>query len=477
MSASARKYMSKRQRPCDFCRSRKTACRIEASLPCRLCALHDRQCTFLEAAQPRKRPTDSALGRPAGEVSSAPGREFALPRLAGDGTSNDPDVTFSEPYADLMNGDSLNAAHHYDTLFGSLDSQFFGDREAVISSEYYQRTEPLSQEALSPLHVLTTHMDTRESSSDWPHTPVAETQLDTSDANTLQALGYSGDMDPYLLQAYQYDTSGTFKFKQLAIQSVTQGNTAPVQFLLSQPGLFSSARQEVGLQRSPRNEAKARLQDLVSIDTGHRLISLFRRFILPQYPIFSEIQFPDPEISPAHLLAAIYLIAQPFASLDDVLSIELAYETLNNEGLYILIHEALQYEAHAPDLATVQTMLLLVVRPSTNPLVLESSVKWSLHGTLVSTSQTLGLHYDPSQWSIAPWQIALRRRISSTIFVIDKWLACSLGRPPLIVESAWLVVSLNSEDDHTSGLGPQAWSKHRSYSNLGVQLGEILSRL
>jgi hypothetical protein len=28
----------------------------QGQLPCRLCALHEKQCTFLEAAQPRKRP-------------------------------------------------------------------------------------------------------------------------------------------------------------------------------------------------------------------------------------------------------------------------------------------------------------------------------------------------------------------------------------------------------------------------------------
>src|SRR4051794_34317702 len=50
-----RKYMSKRQRPCDFCRSRKTACRIESSPPCRLCQQYGRECTFVEAARPRKR--------------------------------------------------------------------------------------------------------------------------------------------------------------------------------------------------------------------------------------------------------------------------------------------------------------------------------------------------------------------------------------------------------------------------------------
>ena len=39
-------------RSCDFCRSRKTACIIEATLPCAACRSRGLQCTF---AQPRRR--------------------------------------------------------------------------------------------------------------------------------------------------------------------------------------------------------------------------------------------------------------------------------------------------------------------------------------------------------------------------------------------------------------------------------------
>jgi hypothetical protein len=53
------------------------------------------------------------------------------------------------------------------------------------------------------------------------------------------------------------------------------------------------------------------------------------------------------------------MIAQPFAKFDDVLSVELAYERLNSETLFKLIAESLQYEAHNPSLALVQTLLLL----------------------------------------------------------------------------------------------------------------------
>ncbi|KAF2021450.1 hypothetical protein BU24DRAFT_430123 [Aaosphaeria arxii CBS 175.79] len=303
-----------------------------------------------------------------------------------------------------------------------------------------------------------------------------EPNLDRIDAANPQALGFSGDMDPYVLQNYQYDSNGSFGFKQLSIQSVLRGNF-PVQFLISQPSLFSSSRKENGVQEISPLVARGELEKMVSSDTGRRLISLFRTFVLPLYPIFSETRFPDPDTSPAYLLAAIYLVGQLFARFDEALSIELAYETLDSQALFRLIHEALQYESHAPGLETVQTLLLLVIRPSTNPLVLESSVKWSLHGLLVSTAQSLGLHYDPTSWKLPRWQISLRRRIAFSIFSVDKWLACSLGRPPLVSTDNWLVIRLEKEDVHASTIESDTWSHFLYYTQLGIYMDEALTRL
>ncbi|GAB7358985.1 hypothetical protein MBLNU230_g5059t1 [Neophaeotheca triangularis] len=72
---------SKRSRPCDACRRRKSKCVTEeGSNSCVLCKFHDAACTFLHAAQPRKRPTsspafaeDSSVAKKRREVRSRPG--------------------------------------------------------------------------------------------------------------------------------------------------------------------------------------------------------------------------------------------------------------------------------------------------------------------------------------------------------------------------------------------------------------------
>jgi hypothetical protein len=335
-------------------------------------------------------------------------------------------------------------------------------------------TQMFLNDGMSPSGFLAN--DNLERSPNCLASTSADKEIDATDNENPQILGYSGDMDPYLLQHYHYDASGAFKFKQLTIQSVSSGSV-PTQFLLSQPELFSFSRQEMGLSSYPHDVHRQELETLVSIDTGTRLISLFYRFVLPQYPILSNHSLPAPQTSPPHLLAALYMVAQPFARFDDVLSIELAYEGLNNQGLYKLINKALLYESHNPDVSVVQTLILLVLRPSTNPLILESSSKWSLHGQLVATSHSLGLQYDSGQWTIAPWQIALRRRLSSTVFALDKWLACSLGRPPLIVQDTWLVTSVTNTACYESGLDPNTWSQYTRIAQLGSLLGEVLAKL
>lgn len=472
--------MSKRQRPCDFCRSRKAACRIEGSVPCRLCALHGRSCTFVDAAQPKSRSRTILPNSPEGHVlqSDVPGADGsgtqpveASRGHAASATSASPQDHIME-FLDPQMSPSQIGAHNISDQAFTLDmfaEQFFGD----LGNEQFDLNSSFMYSALPEGSSPNTPRTAMESQN------VAERSegfhLDHRGGLNPQVLGYSGDMDPYLLQNYRYDRSGAFHFKQLSIQSAYHG-TAPTQFLLSQPGLFSWSRKEMGLNASPE-ASRTQLENVVPTDTGRRLISLYRRFILAQYPIFSESAWPDPHTTAPSLLAAIYMIAQPFAKFDDVLSIELAYDTLNSHALFAIIHEALHYEAHNPSLELVQMILLLVVRTSTNPLILESSLKWSLHGTLISTAQIVGLHCDPASWAIAPWQKALRRRLSCTIFTIDKWLACSLGRPPLLGKANWLVTNLTDEDSHTSTMNTQMWLKHLHYARLGELLGEVLEKL
>ncbi|KAF5538615.1 transcriptional regulatory [Fusarium napiforme] len=248
-------------------------------------------------------------------------------------------------------------------------------------------------------------------------------------------------------------------------------------FLISQPSLFAQSRKESGHTGASISSQRAELEKAISPNMGKRLISLYNRFIAPHYPIFSTESLPDPATSAPCLLAAIYSIALPFAMYDDQLCIDMAYDSPDAEDLAHLINTAVAFDIHSPNIATVQTLFLLIVRPSSNPLVSDASYRWTTMGTLVSASTNIGLHLDPSLWNIPSAQIAARRRMSFFIFTMDRWLAAALGRPPHINRENWLVGELSAQDELASGLDASQWTRIMSFSALTSCLGNTLGRL
>lgn len=445
-----RKYMSKRQRPCDFCRSRKTACRIENTPPCRSCQLHGRECTFVEEARPRKRPDH---GHDADIGQNGP-LHVGLPHAGGPSNVTEANAQLADLSSPLQPSP---------VSFPDMSMQFLNDLD-IAGSEYefmFQTPHPESMP-----------------DSDSPNAQLSSLDHLADENGTLgmEMLGLTGDMDPYLLRRYQSDDGGVFKFKQLAIHSVYSG-PAPVQFLSARPSLFARSREEAGHGDFNEEAQRLKLDEIVPSKLGNRLITLYQKFVAPQYPIFSSQQLPDPETTPSHLLAAIYSIAFPFAIHDDQLCIELAYDDPPYAKLSSIIETGLNHQLHSPSLALVQTALLVLVRPSSNPLVSDASYRWSILGTLVAVAINIGLQMDPAAWRVSHSQICQRRRISFLIHSTDVWLAASLGRPPLINDANWLVTSLQPDDGHDSGLSTDQWADLLRFSALTLVMTSTLLEL
>jgi hypothetical protein len=55
-----RNYKSRKYRPCDFCRARQVACKIDSAPPCQLCRSHAKDCTFVERPKKKRRPNNSS---------------------------------------------------------------------------------------------------------------------------------------------------------------------------------------------------------------------------------------------------------------------------------------------------------------------------------------------------------------------------------------------------------------------------------
>ncbi|KAF4959116.1 hypothetical protein FSARC_10829 [Fusarium sarcochroum] len=301
--------------------------------------------------------------------------------------------------------------------------------------------------------------------------------LDGHENLNPETLGLTGDMDPYLLQRYLTDEHGSFKFKQLVIRSVN--NSPPVQFLVSQPPLFSRSRQETGHQSRPTFELRKELEKVVPQNIGRRLLGLYKRFLTPHYPIFSDESPPDPATSPPCLLAAIYSISLPFAMYDDQLCIDMAYDSPDYKDLSDLINVSVASDIHSPTIATVQTLFLLVARPSSNPLVSDASYRWTTMGTLVSTAVNIGLHLDPNLWNIPLAQACARRRLSFFIFALDKCSLRSLARvkDPEDVNSIVFELFEALESKNSDGTRSIAPSSGDSMPGITIELGHHYTSL
>ncbi|KAH0433704.1 cytochrome p450 monooxygenase [Colletotrichum camelliae] len=291
-----------------------------------------------------------------------------------------------------------------------------------------------------------------------------------------QLMGLSSDMDPLLVRHYRFNEMGMFGFKELAIHSV-QESQVPCQFLISQQSLFSRRREEAGLSKVQNDSLREELQKVIPLDVGRRLVRLFHQFIHPKWPIFSESHPLDTDTAPVCLVAATYAISLPFAVHDDKLSVDVAYDKPPYAELSRIIDKSITYEMHSPTLSIVHTLLLLILRPSSDPLVADAAHRWDLLGRLASCATTLGLHLDPSRWAIPPWQIAHRRRLSFIVYAIDKWLACGLGRPSLIHEDNWLVTTLEYDDISDSSLDAPAQRHLMDFSAITRLLALTLSKL
>ncbi|KAJ5624098.1 transcriptional regulator family: Fungal Specific TF [Penicillium lagena] len=469
MSSKGRKYMSKRNRACDSCRTRKAACRIDSEPPCYLCTLHRKECTFQhQTNRPRR-----TIGY---SVNSSGIQDSGI---------SPPEVQrMASPLHDSMAFDALMSIHNEQsdshTPNGSRNMEgIFDGQLNSFSGGFDDRVWPPGFSPGNfgyPSPGLPSFPCDDDRSAENAQRVKSEVSLDCENSMSPLFLGISGDMDPFLLQQYRFDSSGNFHFKNLDIQSVNLGEF-PTQFLLAQPSIFSVGREETGCNNLSTQQQTDSLEAIVPVEIGQCFVDLFEKIVLPQYPILSSSKRLDPMSSPPHLLASVYLLAEPFTKFHERLCIDLAYEKPSPKALYKIIKDTLAFEIHAPNISTIQTIFFLVIRPSPNPIVQDSSFRWTIFSTLVSCAHSLGLHLDPKSWRIPGWQISQRRRLSYCIYTVDKWLALSLGRPPLINSESWLVTTIELADQLGSGIDSHEWSTVMKRSELESLLDRVITQL
>lgn len=276
-----RRYMSKSQRACDLCRSRKSACRVDkVGSRCRLCSSLGRQCTFDSGPVPRSVRNSNKMDHQhqagAGGVEST-GSEGTI----------DTSLTHS---MDLDGGieTSLLAVQHSNNTH--LD---FGSLEDWTTSTDQLFAEPLlfSQEMLMPAGLdtqgrttnavlepypdfdISPSLSLRDSSSERELIFPESVSLDSIPEHVnMQVMGPTGDQDPHLIKYHRFNSQNVFTYNRISYRTVVDRESS-VQFELTRSD-HSSAKADQNSNATALIDERNKLEKLIPPDAGVRLIQL-----------------------------------------------------------------------------------------------------------------------------------------------------------------------------------------------------------
>ncbi|KAH9826589.1 Fungal specific transcription factor domain [Teratosphaeria destructans] len=475
----ARAYKSRNKRPCDFCRYKKAACHLDHAPPCELCIRYNKECTFVESPAKRRRPNEQSGNHALKDVSKSSSLSNGVFEMH---MSQPPDTPF-------MNG-GVNAADLHNDFMAwenGMPTPFplpsmeigpadFGPFDPALYHEPTMTFEPLEPFSASTTETETgncrstnghghqssietspsTHSATLPANLHLPFdTTSGEPSLDNQASSNAQIVGNTGEQDPYLLSRYRYDAYNEASFSSIRMRKMNSpeagSNDIPVFFTIAHNALASKAQP---VERSETvDRFRDELESMVSDEVGRRLIRLFYRYVQPYFPLSTregrqerdEDGIRDLSSIPTCILAAMYGHAIPFYAWDEKLCVEV-YTPPDADALFKIAWQAVQVTFHTPNLATLQTLLLLVQRRPTNKHVSDTPMKWTMMTTAVSIAQALGLNRDPTEWPLPAWEIKVRKRLAWATWVQDKWLSLNFGRSSHIQADDWDVPPLTEDD-------------------------------
>ncbi|KAK9476902.1 fungal-specific transcription factor domain-containing protein [Lipomyces japonicus] len=191
----------------------------------------------------------------------------------------------------------------------------------------------------------------------------------------------------------------------------------------------------------------SKIQELIG-KFGRQLVGLYFRIVHPSLPILHKQEFLEKfyrnpsELSPS-LLAGLYVFAINWWTYDPDL---VPFPRPTQSALEALAQINLYREIDRPTLSTVQAGILLLQHQTFRNQVTRPSHSWAMLGEVIAIAQEVGLHLDPSQWSIPEWERGLRKRLAWGLYIQDKWMALTCGRPSYIHKINWIVPEINDDN-------------------------------
>lgn len=182
---------------------------------------------------------------------------------------------------------------------------------------------------------------------------------------------------------------------------------------------------------------------------GPSLVRLYFHHVHPVYCIVSKVRFlraykEDKLSIPASLRGVVYGLGAAFWNHDPVLS--LIPRPFEQWELFQPAQISLDRELEAPNLWKLQACLLMLHERAAGNGIFETPRTWTLAAQAVACAHMIGLHRDPSQWNIAPWEKSLRKKLWWATYVTDIWASVSHGNPPHIHKDVYGTSNLDMED-------------------------------
>ncbi|KKP04944.1 hypothetical protein THAR02_02965 [Trichoderma harzianum] len=261
-------------------------------------------------------------------------------------------------------------------------------------------------------------------------------------------LGRPSEQDGFLLDSFKYgilrdNFSLSANIAQVQSYSTSSSITeqSPIHFLLlriEHPDHVKRDKQQV----SDAIESKV-------WPFGDNLVRLFFRHVHPAFPIVSKVRFlsryhADKKSIPACLRGAIYALASVFWDRDYTLK-DTSMPFVQHE-LTDYAHQVLRREMENPNLFILQACLLLqhVTPPAMDTL--EAPTTWTSSAQATACAQMIGLHVEPGDWNINATERHLRRKLWWATFYADCWSAMCHGNPSHIASKSYTTAPLTMDD-------------------------------
>ncbi|KAK9458133.1 fungal-specific transcription factor domain-containing protein [Dipodascopsis uninucleata] len=489
-------------RPCDSCRRRKSRCVFsENDTVCFLCRFHNYECIFSESPAPRKRQRRNSNGNDANKdrdkdsqkekdskdkdeltntlnvVSAVSGT--TSPSAAADGiiggATGSPGVPSmqsmssvlslgtdrKDPKVDPSTGKRVrNRALSRKTSSGNTPT---GSSSANVTGNGVNVTAGDGSAAAAGTQSAGTPDSPFPDYDFLPHSLLRNT-LGLQCRRYISYIGTSAEHDPILMDHYGFDSRDRaslpvvgpdFKTKRQVrrVQSNIQEETANSQIsfvVFESEDLFKTGHPNPSGRDDTIGGNLVEVRKIQSIigKFGRQLIGLYFSMMHPSLPIlhkeeFLEKYYRNPyELSPS-LLAGLYVFAINWWTYDPDL---VPFPRPPQATLEALAQINLYREIDRPTLSTVQAGILLLQHQTFRNQVTRPSHSWAMLGEVIAIAQEVGLHMDPTQWSIPEWEIGLRKRLAWGLYIQDKWMALTFGRPSKIDKINWTVSDLTDEN-------------------------------